>query len=185
MIYYFYIKGKSQILWDNVMPDIKKYPQIIPFTEVETAYYLEHPNATLAEVKHYAGASQEQLLEEAIDKKVAQIKTYDSSSDVNAFYINNHMLWLPKTTRASLSFSLAAEEAAGETTTEIWYKDLSFTLPIENVKQILNAIEIYAKKCFNVTNKHIQEVKKLDNIEAVENYNYKKDYPEKLRFLTE
>ncbi len=185
MIYY-YIKGKPYIrTFNNIPPDIEQYKDIMLFNEVQTAYYLEHPTATLREVLHYAGASYEQLLNEAITKKLKQISAYDSSNEVNAFYINNQMMWLPKATRASLSFSLTAEEEAGETTTEIWYKDLSFTLPIATVKQILNAIEIYAKKCFNVTNKHMQEVKRLDTIEAVENYNYKKDYPDKLRFITE
>jgi hypothetical protein len=41
---------------------------------------------------------------------------------------------------------------------------------------------VYAIDCYNKTTDHIYAVKNLTTIEDIENYNYREDYPEKLKF---
>jgi hypothetical protein len=47
---------------------------------------------------------------------------------------------------------------------------------------MLNAIEVYASKCYDQTQYHLSEVNKLTSIEEIRNYDYKVGYPEKLQF---
>jgi hypothetical protein len=47
---------------------------------------------------------------------------------------------------------------------------------------MLNAIELYASACYDNTQAHIANVKALENIESLKNYDYRTGYPEKLRF---
>ena len=47
---------------------------------------------------------------------------------------------------------------------------------------MLLAIELYASACYDNTQAHVANVKSLENIEDVQNYDYRVGYPEKLRF---
>lgn len=61
----------------------------------------------------------EQILAKAkIDKK-ADINSYDSSSAVNEFYIQDVPVWLDKATRAGLKLRFEAEIATGKTETAL------------------------------------------------------------------
>ena len=43
-------------------------------------------------------------------------------------------------------------------------------------------IEKYASKCYDNTQMHIANVKAIENMEELKNYDYRTGYPEKLRF---
>jgi len=43
-------------------------------------------------------------------------------------------------------------------------------------------VENYAGQCLNVTDTHMANVTKMDNIADVENYDYRVNYPPKLEF---
>ena len=75
-----------------------------------------------------------------------------------------------------------SEMAMGETETTLWYNGQQFPLSLENAMQILYALEVYASKCYDNTEKHISEVKNLENIEEVKAFNIKEGYPSKLIF---
>ena len=47
---------------------------------------------------------------------------------------------------------------------------------------MLQALEIYALACYNVTEEHKAAVNALTTIEEVDAYDYTTDYPEKLSF---
>ena len=47
---------------------------------------------------------------------------------------------------------------------------------------MLDKLSVYASEALNVTERHKAEVKELTSIEAVERYDYKTGYPEKLSF---
>ena len=47
---------------------------------------------------------------------------------------------------------------------------------------MLDKLSVYASEALNVTEWHKAEVKALTSIEAVEGYDYKTGYPEKLSF---
>lgn len=116
-------------------------------------------------------------LNKAIERKVALIKDYDKSEGVNSFTLNGNNVWLDKATRVGLVNSLTIEKAAGRTETELWLNEVMYTLPIDMVLQMLVVVELYAKDCYNTTEQHIVNVKKLTDINRVWNYNYTKGYP--------
>ena len=121
------------------------------------------------------------LAEKKAQKK-EEITRYDSSRSVNEFYMNNYPVWLDKATRAGLKLRFEAEIATGKTDTVLWYEGSQFPLSLEQAMQMLYAIEVYASACYDNTQRHLSEVDKLETIEEVEAYNYRKGYPDKLRF---
>ena len=121
-------------------------------------------------------------LNKAIERKVALIKDYDKSEGVNSFTLNGNNVWLDKATRVGLVNSLTIEKAAGRTETELWLNGISYTLPIDMVLQMLVVLELYAKECYNMTEQHIANVRKLEDMNRVWNYNYTKGYPQRPQF---
>lgn len=124
-------------------------------------------------------------LQEHREAKIAQIADYDSSSAVNSFTINGASMWLDKATRTSLAASFNAEERAGRSRTVLWtatQPPIAIELPIDTARQLLDALEIYAKDAYNVTQGHIAAVCGLGTIEAVKAYDHTQGYPEKLEF---
>ena len=57
------------------------------------------------------------------------------------------------------------------------FDNISIELDINNSLNILAMIENYASICYNVTQKHINEIKKLSSIEECLNYDITADYP--------
>ena len=113
---------------------------------------------------------------------IENILSYDSSNAVNEFRIGGMLVWLDKATRAGLMLRFQAEQAAGMTTTSLWYEGAQFSLPLVDAIQMLYALELYASECYDRTQAHIAEVEKLDSIEAVEAYDFTIGYPAKLEF---
>lgn len=115
-------------------------------------------------------------------RKKDEILRYDSSEEVNAFYMRGERMWLDKATRAGLMLRLQAEQAMGKETTTLWYGATQYSLPIGVAMQMLLAIEIYASECYDNTQRHLAEVDKLETKEEIESYDYRVGYPEKLEF---
>ena len=126
--------------------------------------------------------SEEELLQQEQKRMVEDILRYDSSEDVNIFYVQDIPIWLDKATRSGLMLRLQAENIIGITETSLWYNNMEFKLPVSNATQMLYAIEVYASKCYDNTQYHIAEVYKLKNIDDIRHYDYKVGYPEYLRF---
>lgn len=124
----------------------------------------------------------ERTIADYIRDKKNEIKWFDSSEEVNIFYIQDLPVWLDKATRAGLKLRFEAEIAMGKTDTVLWYDSIQFPLPLEQAMKMLYAIEVYASACYDNTQKHLAAVDKLKTIEEVEDYAYRHDYPEKLRF---
>lgn len=110
------------------------------------------------------------------------INNYDSSSEVNQFYINNSPIWLDKNTRAGLKLRFESELASRKTDTILWYNGTSFNLQLDKAIQMLYAIELYASECYDNTQKHLANIDSISSIEEIINYNYKINYPQKLNF---
>lgn len=105
------------------------------------------------------------------------IKAYDSSHCINEFTINGIPMWLDKDTRTGLQLRFEAEIAMGKTETTLWSNGQSFTLPLDKAMEMLKAIEVYASKCYNVTQEHLHNIATLEDIS---NYDYRIGYPNKL-----
>ena len=124
--------------------------------------------------------------EESISVKkktlIEEIITYDSSDEVNVFYINGLPVWLDKNTRAGLKLRFEAEIAKGKTVTTLWHENMEFPLLLNLATQMLYDIEVYASDCYDNTQRHIAEVNRLEDIQAIEGYDYTTGYPDKLTF---
>lgn len=126
--------------------------------------------------------TEEDIFNEAKKELITNIEYYDSSSDVNMFFIQGLPVWLDKATRAGLKLRFEAEIAMGKTDTALWYGNLQFPLPLDTAIQMLYAIEVYASECYDNTQAHLANVNAIDNLEELQNYDYTSGYPEKLNF---
>lgn len=125
--------------------------------------------------------SDKEKLEIERKNKLQQIIDYDTSSEVNVFYIKDFAIWLDKNTRTGLKLRFEAELAQGKETTTLWYEGISFDLTLEQAMQMLYLIELYASECYDNTQKHIANVKNLNTIDEIRIYDYTLNYPEKLK----
>ena len=126
--------------------------------------------------------TEEEIFNKTKREKINEINQYDSSGEVNIFYIQGLPVWLDKATRAGLKLRFEAELAIKEENTTLWYGSQSFTLQLNMAIQMLYAIEVYASKCYDNTQKHLANVEKLETLEEIMDYDYKVGYPEKLNF---
>ena len=172
-----YINGKSVIKYRDEIVVVKYGMQYInPAHDMllEDGWLPYHPE--LEE------PSEEEVFETTKNNTISDIYVYDSSSEVNTFYISGMPMWLDKATRVGLMLRFDSEKWAGRTETSLWSNGMKFTLPLDMAIQMLQAIELYASACYDVTQMHIANVMKMDNISDIMSYDYKKDYPEKLNF---
>ena len=126
--------------------------------------------------------TKEELLARAKRDKKREIEHYDSSNEVNEFYVNDVPMWLDKTTRTGLMLRFNSELAMKHENTTLWYGNISIPLQLNTAVQMLYALEVYASACYDNTQLHYANVDKLETIEEVENYDFRNGYPEKLRF---
>ena len=126
--------------------------------------------------------TEEEIFNKTKREKINEISHYDSSGEINIFYIQGLPVWLDKATRAGLKLRFEAELAMKEENTTLWYGNQSFTLQLNMAIQMLYAIEVYASKCYDNTQKHLVNVEKLETLEEIMEYDYKTGYPEKLNF---
>lgn len=135
-------------------------------------------------VKLYNILSVNDVLPRLREYAVAKISAFDNSPKVNSFTINGKTLWLDKDTRLALRQRFAAEKAAGITSTTLWYGTYKFSLGVDKALDMLNAIEIYACKCYDITAAHKAAVQSMTGIEGILGYDFKVGYPDKLSFTT-
>lgn len=130
----------------------------------------------------YVAPVYERTIEDYRRDKIYEINRYDSSSEVNEFTVNDIPMWLDKATRVGLKLRFETEIEDGETETTLWYNGVAFPLEINMAVKMLHAIEKYASRCYDNTQRHIGCVKQLENIEDIQNYDYRNGYPDKLHF---
>ncbi|MBR4983161.1 MAG: DUF4376 domain-containing protein [Lachnospiraceae bacterium] len=126
--------------------------------------------------------TEEELFQREKQHKLNEIRDYDSSREVNNFYIGEHGLWLDKLKRTGLILRFNSELAAKHEITTLWHEDMKFTLPINDAIAMLYALELYASACYDNTQRHIANVNSLTTIEEIQVYDYRSGYPEMLRF---
>ena len=126
--------------------------------------------------------TQEELLRQAKDNKIAEIEEYNNSTNVNSFTVNGYETWIPVELRAVFKTSLDSYIALEQPTmTKIW-EGVEYTKSPENWLQMYYRVEFYANECQIVTDRHKIAVNAMDNIEDVEAFDITLDYPEKQVF---
>lgn len=114
--------------------------------------------------------------------KTMEIEAYDTSEEVNQFYIKGIPLWLDREERATLQRRFEIEQKAGKTDSVLWKNGVSFPLVIAEAMQMLDVLEMYAISCYDNTQRHIVAVNAISTLEELEAYDYTTGYPDKLRF---
>ena len=132
--------------------------------------------------EEYVTPVYEPTIEDYRKRKKDEITRYDSSEEVNAFYMQGQRMWLDKATRAGLMLRLQAEQSMGKETTILWYGSHQFELPMANAFQMLYALELYASQCYDNTQRHLAAVDALESKEEIDAYDYRTGYPEELEF---
>ena len=115
---------------------------------------------------------------------IQKISSYDSSDDVNSFYLNGIKTWLDKPTRVGLMNSTEIQKNSGLTRTVLWLGTVSLDIDINLAISLLSQLEIYALEAFNVTASHKKEVQGMKTIKEVLDFDYTSGYPEKLKLNT-
>lgn len=105
-----------------------------------------------------------------------KIKLYDSSDEVNSFFIGEQRMWIDKATRVGLMHLTNCSSD----NVQLVLGDKIVTFPVELAKNFLVRLEVYAGQCYLQTQKHLLAVKELNTLEDVINYDYTTGYPEKI-----
>lgn len=124
--------------------------------------------------------SEDEVLQKAKEAVVAEITAFDSSSAVNGFILNGERVWLDFELRDRVYQGNERLQRIGRTDTTLWLGNHCYNLSIEQAQNIISHIEAYAKDCYNVTAAHKAAVEKLQTVEEVLGYDYKRGYPEML-----
>lgn len=124
----------------------------------------------------------EKTLEEAKAEMIERVLTYDSSEEVNSFFVQGQRVWLDKATRVGLMLRVDAELDNAKTETTLWSNGTPVTLNLDDARKMLQKVELYASECYDNTQRHLANVNGFASIEEVESYDYKNNYPAKLAF---
>lgn len=126
--------------------------------------------------------TEEELIERKKNSLLMEITNYDSSNNVNVFYLNDEPIWLPKADRVGLMNSINIEKQIGRETSTMWFNGKSYTVNCDLAIQLLTAIELYALQCYNITEHHKFQVNQLESLRDLNAYDITKNYPEPLHF---
>lgn len=152
----------------------------ILLNEKQISFYNENPSANSQEIIEMK--MQPINIDIVKQAKINEITDYDTSSNVNCFFLNGKEVWLDRETRVSLMSTTQIKINLGEENTTIWLGNFNVTLPCKNVIQMLSQLEMYAYECFNQTAKHKAAVEALSNADEIKNYDITVGYPEKISF---
>ena len=153
----------------------------------QVAFHNEHPTASIEEVLNMNIPVHVRTLDEAKREKIEAIEEFDNSEAVNGFEIEmgdtSITTWITPEQRANYKNSLDSAEILGLEEVHPMFNGITLTLSLQTAKTALAQIQIYADRCFIVTETHKANVNALDTIEAVDAYDYMTGYPENLLFV--
>lgn len=145
-----------------------------------------NPNATAVEIFNMELTPviiPERTLEVAKYEKICEIDSYDTSSAVNNFKINDTLnAWFTVAERNNYCASTNAAKTVGLDTLSFFIGDIKLEIGTVMAEGMLAQIQLYADQCFIVTKQHKLNVESLTTIEEVDKYDYTIGYPEQLEF---
>lgn len=162
----------------------EKVNEVVP--QIEDATSIESIEQIVEDTRRFFESVVEPVddLEYHKRQKIHEIEVYDISENVNGFFLGDTLLWLDKDTRTGLVNTLNSAAIVGREQVNIWFSGLYITLHIDEARQLLAALEIYATDCYNITAQHKVDVMNLETIEEVDDYDIAQGYPERLHFNT-
>lgn len=146
-----------------------------------------HEDPQYAEIKYlirvdFGLEAEDTPLSKQKRKLINEIDAYDTSDEVNSFFLNGIKVWLNKDTRVGLMNSLTIEKNSGKEESTLWFNNICIIINCDAAIQMLSALELYALSCYNVTAQHRVAVQNLTTLDAAIAYDYTTGYPEKLSF---
>ena len=168
--------------WDDYLAD-----KWVPLSEQQAAYHNAHPEAGVKEVWDMAPAPPApRTLDDAKREKIAEIEAYDESDAVNGFdveFVGEIITtWITPDKRSNYKNSVDAAELIGMETVNPILNGLQISIPTQMAKMALAQIQIYADRCYIVTEQHKAQVMALESIDDVDAFDITAGYPEKLTF---
>lgn len=133
--------------------------------------------------------TEEELLQQAKNRALRRLKDFDESEEVNDCIVEYQgqelHYWASKTERDALKGAVRDCISMGRDTyrLDLREKGISLPIPCEALLQMLASLEVYAIDCYNKTTDHEYAIKALQTVDEVEDYDFRKGYPEKLRFV--
>lgn len=107
---------------------------------------------------------------------LSALEYYDKSQNVNSFIYKDKQLWLDKNTRLGLQQLVNSSEDK----VSLVLEDEILEIPVDVANKFLKDLEVYAGKCYLTTQKHLINIKSLETLEDIINYDYTSGYPEKI-----
>jgi len=121
--------------------------------------------------------------------KIRQIHDYDTSDNVNVFYIDFMMggnivqttpAWLNREERMVLTRRFEIEEKNGIINTVLWYDGNKLPLIVTDALVMLDYLELYAINCYDVTQEHEYNVNAITDKTLVLAYDNTVGYPNRI-----
>lgn len=123
---------------------------------------------------------EENTLEQVIADKINTIQAYDNSEAVNSFSLNGKSVWIDREDRLGTRRAIELDIEAGHTESEVWLEGMKLVVNSQLALKLLDQLGYYAYQAYNVTQRHIYNVRQLTTIEEVNAYDYTAGYPKKL-----
>ena len=125
----------------------------------------------------------EQELATAKVNKIAELDAYNNSNEINEFIVNigdNQMTaWITPEIRSNYRNSIDSAKLLGVETLHPVINGIELEITVSVAEIALAKVQLYADRCFAVTEKHRATINALSDIDDVNNYNFKEGYPEK------
>lgn len=119
------------------------------------------------------------LLSSAREKCLSDVENYGNSTEgTDKFYLNGKQEWMDFELRERVYAGNERLARMGRETTTLWLGADCFTLPIDTCQQLISQIEAYAKDCYNVTARKMEEVRNLTTLQELVEYDVTSGYPE-------
>lgn len=159
----------------------------ILLTDTQVEFHKQHPEASEKEVIFMTLQDKPQLpertLEDAKQEMIRKIDSYDSSSNINQFIINDSIpAWFTVEERSNYKNSIDSAKVLNIEELSFFVGDTVLSIDTDLAEKMLATIQMYADTCFIVTKQHKLKVNSLSTIEEVDQYDYTTGYPDKLNF---
>ena len=148
-------------LYDNIGTTWQDYEanKWVLLSSEQVAFRDEHPNASVKEVYDMEIVVPVRTLEMAKQEKLWAIEDYDRSDHVNSFTIDfgggvTQDAWITPEQRSNYKNSLDSAELLGLTEVHPVFNGQQLTLSLQMAKMALAQIQIYADRCYIVTETH-------------------------------
>lgn len=162
----------------------------IKVTPEHAIWHNEHRNATIYELcdmrmsgelmSRTVRMDSTEDIKAALELAECKVRLLDYMCQV--FYINNIGGWFNKNQRSAIMNDIQSTQALKNTTYDFYISGNKITVPIETAKKFMYELEDYSKQTYVKALENTENLRKLNSVEEINNYNIKLDFPKPLSF---